>query len=475
MYKITIGGILTIDRVVNNLVLTCIQAPNFTCTAKYEIIFKGCDEDIVVLQAGFDEANTINITQNIAFFGGLYSSGIYIFKLYDINNNAGYATEITILNFSKTLNQIIRDIRLVLCRKCGCEECKCQESSKCVKLNSLYNKIQTYTHSNRPFYIGNIKIYSSELHKFLQDAYMFFNCKFNTISCCSGINTSINGEISFNELETKTHLGIMYCGIYFYHKYSIAGLTEQDIKDVDAYFGFPDNKRCLEALVNFSELENIYLGNNPDSTYMNNVVVFTISPLTGEQGILRSISASTTIVSNDDIITSALLKANGSVIIDLLSTVDDGVQMTTIPDLTQDTTFDLVITYIRNGIVMTETITNQYDAITPQWYGITNIADFDGLTYGEISGELNKVIQVSPEIQRSLAPTSKYVYFISTKSDALISNSGFNVSIGNWDSTTSAFIKKQINITLNDSSVVTMTMYRSRELKTHSSQSYKIY
>jgi len=87
--------------------------------------------------------------------------------------------------------------------------------------------------------------------------------------------------------------------------------------------------------------------------------------------------------------------------------------------------------------------------------------------YTAISAALQKVVQSSATISRSLTPNNQYVWFVSTNANASITNNGFPTIVGNWDSTTAFFIKQTISLTFADgSSNGSLTFYRTRQTAT---------
>lgn len=472
MYKITIGGLITIDRIVNDLVITSIDSSsNFETKIDFEIIYKSCDGDKILVSSYIGLAPTYILP----FFAGQYNNGIYTVKIKSINGNTSLIGEVTIANYGKLLTQAIREVKLNVCKKCSCTECACSDGNiKCTKFSSILNKLTRYIYSNRPYYTLPNELFVSEINSFLQKVYRLYSCQLNKDDCNNSIGSKITGELTYNEKETKFNILALYLGIYFYHKNNISDLNENELISVNTYFNFPNIKSCIEEYFDIDELEAIYLGDNTGGDYINHVSVLSSNPLSGELGLANTITVSSNIISNDDTITSVSLRQNGSTIYNLLSTVDQGQQNLSITGITINSTFELVLGWIRNGITMDEIKSTNYAAYIPQWYGKSNRLDYESQSYSLVNSELIKVLQNNSTIEISITSSSQYIWFISTNSNAIITNSGFPVSIGDWNSISSFFIKKTIPINLANGSQVTMTLYRSRTVLTFGTQTFKI-
>lgn len=470
MYKIQTSAFI-IDRVLNNLVITPVGSTPLIFT----VTQKGCNNDVIVI----DEQVGITEAISYAFFGGSQPNGHYVFQL------TGNSNIVHIYNYDRTLNDAIRDIKQLLCKKCNCNDCDCNSAGKkCLRYQNLYNKLQSYLYLNRPFILNNNISYSNELHQFFQDVCGIDSCYINEQLCSMGIRTHITAEVPHSEELFKYYISMYYLGIYFYNKYSISTLNDEQIKALKLYFSFDTIKRCLSCPIDIEELEEIYTGGNPSGDYVNNEFSLTGDPLEGEAGVPTTVNIDYNIISNDDIITRAYISKANVEYVDVTGDVNQGIQTIAIPDITIDTIITLTVEFTRRGIAMTQEKDINYAAVLPQWYGTSVRSDmgFPGFvpmptpSYDTLEIQLNKVIQQSPEIEVDLAPEEEYIWFVSNKANARISASGFNTTIGDWDSTTAFFIKQTADLVLSDGiTTVSLTFYRTRETLTHSDITYKIY
>lgn len=209
-----------------------------------------------------------------------------------------------------------------------------------------------------------------------------------------------------------------------------------------------------------------------DVIYENLTVDFFNTPLTGERGLSTGITLHFEIDSNDDTIISAAINQGVGSIID---SIDQGEQTVSGGSRVTTTVYTLTINYERNDTPGTTSIDTTYTAYVPQWSGTSVTSDLNELNYAVLNEELNKVVQSTDTISINVAPSNEYVWFVSTNPNATITNNGFNTIIGEWDSATAFFIKQTITFTLADGvTTSSLTFYRTRELKNHSTQNYTI-
>lgn len=209
-----------------------------------------------------------------------------------------------------------------------------------------------------------------------------------------------------------------------------------------------------------------------DLIYQNNEVTFSNSPTTGERGFSTPITLSYNIQSQDDTITSASINQGvGSV----LSGVDQGASSVSGGNKSITTTYTLSIGYNRNGNPFSENYNTTYTAYLPQWSGLSTQDDLNTQNYTQISAELNKVVQSGDTISVNVTPDDEYLWFVSSNTNATITNSGFNVIIGNFGDNAALFWKVLVNLTLADGiTTSTLAFYRSRTTLNHSTQNYTI-
>ena len=215
--------------------------------------------------------------------------------------------------------------------------------------------------------------------------------------------------------------------------------------------------------------------------YVNNTAILTLSPATGEKAVSTPITLFYNINTGSDIFTSASINQGvGSV----LANVNTGTLNVSGGSKLDTATYVLSYTYIRNGQTLSEAKTATYTARTPQWEGISASNTLDSANYATLNSSLTKLIQAQPDggltpalnMSIDVAPTNQYIYFLTTKSNAAITNNGFNVDIQPWgDTVTGGFWKKSITVTLADgTTTATIWIYRTRTTRTHSSQNYTL-
>lgn len=247
---------------------------------------------------------------------------------------------------------------------------------------------------------------------------------------------------------------------------------------------YPKNNGGGGGTMDHQELENLQGGaedqyfhldsNSFDGVmtllYKNSVSSISVAPAIGEKGVSVPLTVTYNILSNDDQFTAATIN-NG--IESVLEFVDNGVQNVSGGSWLSSLVFVLGMKYSRRNNPIEELKTAGYTAVIPQWSGISALADFT--SYAGISAALTKYVQSSPTISRQFSPAGQYLWFISTKNNALIHDgNNFTQTIGNWNDGVSEFYKKQISLALNDGTLADVYLYRTRNLKTFGNLTYKI-
>lgn len=205
--------------------------------------------------------------------------------------------------------------------------------------------------------------------------------------------------------------------------------------------------------------------------YKNNLSTFTVSPNSGERGVLTALSLTYNILANDDVFTAASIDQGiGSILADVnggAKTISGGSSIGSKP-------FVMDLAYNRNGVPTTESKSTGYFSYIPQFMGVSASADL--LTYAAMSTDLLKYIQFSPAINRVVTATAQYVYFISIKNNAKIyDQNNFQQTIGNWSDGVSEFYRKSIVLTLaNGVNTETVYVYRTRNVKSLTAFAYRI-
>lgn len=451
MYIVTTED-FTIERVVNDLVVTS----NSETEVGFTISFQKCDgsEEVVI-----DELSTLQGVY--PFFGGEYDNGTYILR------NKGGDEVVQIFNWGKLLNIVLKEIQVLLCKKCNdCKDCN-GEGKKCIRYQNLYNYFLSYIYNEKPFWLNDNEVFSTEVHIFIQKAINLYTCYIKEQLCKVDIKKHISGEIIFTEELFKFYISIMYLANYYYAKYSMHELTTDEVTTLNLHYKYNSIKKCLSCVIDLDELENIYTGNVAHTNYS---ALFSIAPTNGERGLTENILVTYNIVSNDDIITSVTITNIGNV----TGNIDAGT-FNIMTSSAVSVNYVMTINFIRNGVPMTETIVREYDAYTPQWAGEKGEPDISIYDYDVLNTVIEKIVQPTSAITRTLTPLASYIWFVSTNPDATIRNSGFVVTIGEWDSDTAFMIKKNHILTLADGvTTANLTYYRSRELHTTSPQQFSI-
>lgn len=205
--------------------------------------------------------------------------------------------------------------------------------------------------------------------------------------------------------------------------------------------------------------------------YNNNASTFTVSPVSGEKGLSTAINVNYNIQSNDDVFTLASINQGiGSV----LANINTGNRVVNGGSSLVNKAFVLSLGYTRNGVASTESKTATYFAYTPQFAGVSSSADL--LTYAAMVSDLQKFVQSSPVVVKQSSPAGQYVWFVSTKNNAVIlDQNNFQQSVGSWNDGVSEFYLKSISLILADGvTTETVYVYRSRNVKTLTNFTYKI-
>lgn len=204
--------------------------------------------------------------------------------------------------------------------------------------------------------------------------------------------------------------------------------------------------------------------------YSGQVTTFSIAPTTAERGVSTSVTATYRMIAGDDIYTGATINPLGYV---LYPNFTDGVTRTT--GFTQaasasTTTYTLNYGFTRNGVGTAATATASFTTYLPQWYGV-NAAFSAATNYSAVNAlSLTKLVQPSASITTTaITATNQYIWFISNKTNAIITASGFglNISALNVEDGVSDMYQKSFNLTLADGVTVgTLYTYISRQPKT---------
>lgn len=215
-----------------------------------------------------------------------------------------------------------------------------------------------------------------------------------------------------------------------------------------------------------------------DLIYIDHSIVLNTNPSFGEKGLSESVNLEYTITSNDDVFTYATIN-NG--IGNVLSDINTGFKSVLGGNFILPNNFNLSITYLKNSTPFSAVISKIYDKYTPQWIGTSLLTDFTNASvdiYDDIEAETNleKKIQLSATMSKSLSPINEYIWFISNKSNAIVQDgNNFIQTIGTWGDGISEFYKKTLLLTLSDNLTTgTVYFYRSRETKTLTNFTYKI-
>lgn len=208
--------------------------------------------------------------------------------------------------------------------------------------------------------------------------------------------------------------------------------------------------------------------------YTNGTSTISVSPSSGERGVSAALTVNYNITSNDDVFGTANINQG---IGDVTGDIDAGNQSESGGNSTVNKTFTMSLSYTRNGESKTENKTATYNTYIPQWAGWSAEEDFLN-SYSSINSEANfqKYIQSSASINKANSPTGEYIWFISNKNNAVIRDTNdFVQTVGDWDDKTSEFYRKPLTLTLADGiTTVTVYLYRSRNVKTLLSFTYKI-
>jgi hypothetical protein len=196
--------------------------------------------------------------------------------------------------------------------------------------------------------------------------------------------------------------------------------------------------------------------------YVNNSVTFSVTPTTGEKGSATTLTLNYNIKPNDDTINSAIINPGSY---DVTSNADGLPHTQAIGSFNLTTAHTLSINYTRNGSGLTSTNTATYTTYAPQWNGLsTSVTGVTGnTTYAAVTAlGLNKVVQSSTVQTLNVLTTNNYIWLISTKQNAAITQAGFTTTVSAVGVEDGSFWwQKQILLTLADG-VTTQTLYTYR-------------
>lgn len=210
----------------------------------------------------------------------------------------------------------------------------------------------------------------------------------------------------------------------------------------------------------FQEFTDSQIDRLKDLVYERIVQSISVSPTIFEKGLATNLTFTWNVNKKDDTLNGVLLDG-----IDKLAEAT-GINRTYILNSQLTTkTVTLASTVTENDVNEgTRTVTNSVTstAYIPQYTGAISIAE-PLYTYVELN-VYTKYIQSSNVINFTNTYTDEYAFIIS-KSNSLTLKDGndFALTVGDWTSNTTFFIKKQITTFLSDGTTETMYIYRTRE------------
>ena len=207
-----------------------------------------------------------------------------------------------------------------------------------------------------------------------------------------------------------------------------------------------------------------------DLIYLNNVSTIVCDPATGERGRNVAVSVKYSILTNEDVFTSANINQGiGSV----LNKINLGQQTVATGNKTASLAFTLSLAYTRQDVNTNENKVANYTTYLPQWSGVSALEDFT--TYAQLEAALLKTVQANSVIERVLSPNNQYPYFIVTNENPVIRDgNNFVQSLGDWGTPGVEFWKKPLNLTLaNGIATGNLYLVRSRTTKTFNNLTLK--
>jgi hypothetical protein len=211
--------------------------------------------------------------------------------------------------------------------------------------------------------------------------------------------------------------------------------------------------------------------------YSGQVTTFSIAPTTAERGTATTVTASYRMIAGDDIYTGATINPLGY---NLYPDFTDGTPRTT--GFTQaasasTTTYTLNYGYTRNGVGNAAAASATFTTYLPQWCGV-NVAFSAVTTYAAVSAlGLTKIVSSSASQSMTPIANNQYIWFISNKSNATITQGGLPTAISNLnvEDGVSDFYLKSFTLTLaNGITTGALYTYISRQSKTLTGVLYTI-
>lgn len=198
-----------------------------------------------------------------------------------------------------------------------------------------------------------------------------------------------------------------------------------------------------------------------DSVYENLSQSISVSPTSFEKGVETDLVFTWRVTKNDDTLNTVTVDGQ-----DKLSEATGVNRTYNVNNQVNSKTVSLVTGYTRNNTTGgSGSVTNSATSTAriPQFYGLLDTLEPSDYEYDTLNSSLTKYVGTSTTFNIvTISSTPKYVVFITTKSNASIEESGFGVSVGDFNST-SGFWKKQVSITLADGSNQTLYIYVSSE------------
>jgi len=184
-----------------------------------------------------------------------------------------------------------------------------------------------------------------------------------------------------------------------------------------------------------------------------------------EQGLYVAATYTATVNHEDVLITS--IKLNG-----VTQPVTTGTTVvSSVSNIKVTTTYTLVVLYTRLGVPGTYTDVQTINAYVPQFAGSSATSDYDAAGVGTIS--LTKFIQSDSILEYNTTFTGQYSWFILNDDTAnIFDQNGLQFADGVWAGD-DYYNKKSGTITLADSSVAAVSLYRSATTLTSDGINFK--
>ena len=221
----------------------------------YILTLLKCDDDSIIVEEGVLE--DMSLPEGIVYLTVLKDG------FYTLNVNG---VTIYFSNWKGHRSKLIPLIKRTLCENCGCKPVNCmpKEAIDCLRNQSLFTFIQTYTYLIKPYSVGVAVENNPTIFDFLQRNTYSNKCFMLLELCKQLLETCIEGETNTNQKLFNYFIATHYLALYYYDITNInpSILTTEEVveelKYIDKVYEFKHIKKCITALgINIDNVINV--------------------------------------------------------------------------------------------------------------------------------------------------------------------------------------------------------------------------